>query len=138
MSRRTASIKQVPLSEVTPAHYYHAGGSPRATLDRVEQMINILRTRRICPGWKMNEEGAAATLQYFRRVVADPTVWDRSPDEDDEEQWCAMMKFFSDHGQSLDWVFDGNPLGMICSGARQSLRAATMRAGKGRRLKVAC
>jgi hypothetical protein len=30
---------------------------------------------------------------------------------------------FSNHGQSFDWIFYGNPMGMICGQAAQSPRA---------------
>jgi hypothetical protein len=41
----------------------------KAALARVEQIIDLLRTRYIREGWKIDEEGAARTLAYFRRCA---------------------------------------------------------------------
>ena len=41
----------------------------RAILARVEEIIDLLRTRHIRDGWQMDEEGASRALAYFRRHV---------------------------------------------------------------------
>jgi hypothetical protein len=42
----------------------------RAALARAEQVIDTLRTRYICAGWALDEEGAAYVLRYYRRWAA--------------------------------------------------------------------
>jgi hypothetical protein len=87
-----------------------AAASPRldyrAMLARVEQMIEILRTRYVCARWRLDEKAAACTLRYFQRMAADPPLDDH--DDDDYQQWEAVCAFISDHEQSLDWIIYGN------------------------------
>ncbi|MCC8937561.1 hypothetical protein H8A99_14035 [Bradyrhizobium sp. Arg68] len=45
-----------------------------AVLARVEQIIDFLRTRYVREGWKMDEQGAALTLEYFRRRGSRPSI----------------------------------------------------------------
>jgi hypothetical protein len=87
-----------------------------ATLARVEQMIERLRTSYVYQGWKLDEEGAERTLKYFRSMTR------RVRDNYAERQ--AAFDFLDDHGQSLDWIMAGTPVGMICRAARHSARAA--------------
>ena len=86
-----------------------------AILKRVQQMIDLLRTRHVCDGWKLDEERAERTLQYFRSRAAG------SPDDD--EEWGRVVEFVHHHGQSLDWIIAGDPGRMICRGAGQSAQA---------------
>jgi hypothetical protein len=96
-----------------------------AMLARAEQMIDVLRSCYVSEGWKLDDEAAERTLRYFRRVAADPSLLALSPGADDaDEEWHALMTFFSDHNQSLDWVFRGDPRGMICGVAAVSARGA--------------
>ena len=37
-----------------------------------------------------------------------------------------MNAFIADCGQSLDWIFDGDPRGMICKAAGHSPQAASL------------
>jgi hypothetical protein len=39
----------------------------KAILARVEQIVDLLRTRYVREGWKMDEDGAACTLAYWHR-----------------------------------------------------------------------
>jgi len=92
----------------------------RAILARVEEIIDLLRTRHIRDGWKMDEEGATRALAYFRRHVDGPRVKD---EDEDTSQYYQAVEFFRSHGQSLDWIHDGNPSGMICTLAFHSQQA---------------
>ena len=38
-------------------------------------------------------------------------------------QWEAAIAFFLDHGQCLDWIFFGDPGGMITGAVARSARA---------------
>lgn len=61
-----------------------------------------------------DQEAAAGMLTYCRdRCAGFP---------DDETAWKAALKFFGDYGQSLDWVFYGDPGSLIAAGASRSLR----------------
>ena len=52
----------------------------KGILAYVEQIVDLLRTRYICDGWKMDEDGAARTLDYFRRHVHGPAFKDQDED----------------------------------------------------------
>ena len=88
-------------------------GNARAILARAEQVVDdVLRTRYVCQCWKLDEEAAARMLRYFRRKAAG------APDNDQE--WQAVVAFCGEHGQSLDWIVQGDPAGMICSAAART------------------
>jgi hypothetical protein len=89
-------------------------GTPSETLKRAEQVIDLLRTRYVCHGWKIDEQAAERVLAYFRAGA---------PDDD---SFGPVVDFFGRHGQSLDWVFLGDPGGMICKGAAHSKQAASL------------
>jgi hypothetical protein len=88
-----------------------------AALRRAQEIVDILRERWIYleKGWEVDEAAAERTLEYFRRWAADGS--------DDDDLREAANKFLSDHGQSLDWVYDGDPCGMIRGLATHSRRA---------------
>jgi hypothetical protein len=95
------------------------GWDARAALARLEQLVETLRTRAVCEGWHPNgldEAAATRALAYFRAGC---------PEESDEDfaEREAAFDFISSHGQSLDWVVGGDPLGLICRAAAHSRRA---------------
>jgi hypothetical protein len=61
----------------------------RAILARVEEIIDLLRTRHIRDGWQMDEKGATRALAYFRRHIEGPAFKD--VDEDTAE--CSRIAF---------------------------------------------
>jgi hypothetical protein len=83
-----------------------------AMLKRAEYCIECLRTRYICDGCKVHEEGAERVLRYFRSQAAG--------EPDNAEEWQAIIDFFCSHGQSLDWILSGDPCGLICTVASHS------------------
>jgi hypothetical protein len=86
-----------------------------ATLERAEGVIERLRTY-YGAKWTAADEGAAVRiLQYVRDCAAG------LPENDDE--WGVTLDFFELHGQSLDWVFNGDPVSMIATMAARSTRA---------------
>jgi hypothetical protein len=98
-----------------------------AISERAEQVIDLLRTLHICPGWHENggldEAGAERMLRYLARFAAG----DGDPDKDDDPDWEAMVKFCSAHGIELGWILRGDPSGMIIQGvahSRQAVRAS--------------
>lgn len=96
----------------------------KAILARVEQIVDFLRTRYVREGWKIDEDQAARALDYFRRCVHGPAFKDE--DEDTAAYHQGPLEFFRSHGQSLDWVHDGNPGGLICGAAHHSKRGNEM------------
>jgi hypothetical protein len=89
------------------------GRDTKAEVARLEQAVDLLRTRHICYGWKMDESGAERALRYFRAGCPD-----------DDEEWVAALSFISKHSLSLDWICDGDVGPMICTLASRSKRAA--------------
>jgi hypothetical protein len=92
----------------------------KAILARVEQIVELLRTRHIRKGWKMDEDGAACTLAYFRRHVEGPPF---ENEDQDTTEFTKACDFVGSHAQSLDWILYGDPSSMICRLAKHSERA---------------
>lgn len=57
----------------------------------------------VCEGWSIDEAGAERALSYFKNPVVS------GPGEDDDHGFRAACDFLTEHNQSLDWVFAGNP-----------------------------
>jgi hypothetical protein len=93
----------------------------KAILARVEQIVDLLRTCYVREGWKIDEGAADRALRYFRRHVEGPPL--ENEDQDTTEFHEGVVEFVGSHGQSLDWIFDGDPGGMICRLAARSKRA---------------
>jgi hypothetical protein len=98
------------------------GWDARAALARLEQVIEALRTCVVCEGWHPNgldEATAARALAYFRAGC---------PEESDEDfvEREAAFDFISGHGQSIDWIILGDPVGLICRAAEHSRRAQSV------------
>jgi hypothetical protein len=43
---------------------------------------------------------------------------------ENDEEWEPVIAFWRDHGQSFDWLINGDPGGLICLAAARSARAA--------------
>ena len=81
-----------------------------AVVARAEQVVELLRTCYLTDeGWQLDEQRAAAFLANIRRL-----------DPEDGDALQPIVKWVSDHGQSLDWIFDGDPVTMICRGAARA------------------
>lgn len=80
----------------------------KAVLERMEQVVDVLRTRHIRPGWTLSADRAAA---YFRRHVRGPSFRD---EDEDTEEFHHAAKFLHAHGQSIYWVLFGDPSFLIC------------------------
>lgn len=91
--------------------------SPAATLARAEEIVALLRTSYIREGWKLDEVAAERALDSLRRYKP------AEGEEDDPDDVREAMDFFHSHGQSLDWIFFGDPKSMICMLAARSERA---------------
>jgi hypothetical protein len=117
LSRRAilAGAASVPALAL-PAVVAAAPTAPDATREsaivvRAEQIVDLLRTRRICEGWKLDKVRADQFLQNVRRLDL------KAGDTDLEGEIIAWAH---DHGQSLDWLLAGDPISLVCEGAAHS------------------
>jgi hypothetical protein len=102
-----AAVPVASLSMAAPA-----GNDLVSPVSRLEQAIETLRTRYVCDGWKLDEEGAESALRYYRAGCPD-----------DDEQWGKALYFLASHNLSIDWIDRGEVAALICQVASQS-RAA--------------
>jgi hypothetical protein len=116
----SAAVAAAPAVAMNSAAHEPPAIDHRAILARVEQIVDLLRTRFVCEGWRMDEHGAARALDYFRRHVDGPAFTD---EDEDTTAYHQALEFFRSHGQNLDWIHDGNVGGMICGLAGHSTRA---------------
>jgi hypothetical protein len=94
-------------------------GHPDATMvEHAERAVDILRTRNICDGWTVDEAAADRMLSLLR--ASSPA------DQEDNGAAAATIEFCEAHGQSMDWLLWGDPIGMVSSAAARSPRAAAL------------
>jgi hypothetical protein len=99
-----------------------SGLDHQAILQRFQYVLDALRTRYVCEGWRgLDEAAATQAFKYFVGLAAG------APADDDEEEFA--VRFICDHGQSLDWITSGDPNVMICRMASTSPRADGLAAG---------
>jgi hypothetical protein len=86
--------------------------SREAMVVRAKQIVDVLGTCYVRKGWKLDAERAA---QFVENVG--------TFDEDDGTcpKFRMVLDWMHDHGQSLDWLVDGDVAGLIT--ARAALRA---------------
>jgi hypothetical protein len=101
----TLAVAAMPAAAAAPAMPIR-DSSPAASVVRAEEIVNLLRTCYVREGWKIDEAAAERALAYCRKCAEDGS------DPDDERE--AAFDFFRTHGQSLDWIFDGNVGALIC------------------------
>jgi hypothetical protein len=99
-----------------------------AALARGEEIVSALRTNYIREGWKIDEDAAERALAYLRKCA--------KGGPDDSEEFRACVDFFDSHGQSLDWVFDGDRHTLFCGLAHYSARANSLANDDGELLKL--
>jgi hypothetical protein len=113
----TAAVAAPALAPGDVAVFDHA-----EALQRMEFLIKVLRAAYVREGWSVDEVGAANALTYMRAYAARPHH-DVDDDDHDDAATHAIVAFLGSHGQSLDWVFAGDPSGMISQCAGRSERA---------------
>jgi hypothetical protein len=88
--------------------------SREAMVARAEQLVGLLGRYYIRDGWKLDAERAAQFVESVRTF-----------DENDGDcpKFRMALDWMHDHGQSLDWLFDGDPSGLITGSA--AVRATT-------------
>jgi hypothetical protein len=79
--------------------------SKAATIRRAEYIVYCLRDCYVCDGWKFDEQAAETFLKNVRRTMDRPSH---------TKSFYAANDWIVQHGQSLDWVWRGEPGVMIC------------------------
>jgi len=84
-----------------------------AAIKRAEYIVEVLSNCVVDPaGYRFDRERGARFLENMRKQN-----WSRA-DKTQQE----IHDWLRDHGQSLDWVYDGDPVGMICKVAANAAR----------------
>src|SRR5882757_7734575 len=76
---------------------YVLKGKDAAALARCKLMMEALRTLYISKAWSIDEEAAARVLKYFAHGCPN----------NDGRGHRLVHAFCKEHGQSVDWLFDG-------------------------------
>jgi hypothetical protein len=97
----------LPIAAAAPAI-----DSREAMVIRAQQMVDLLGTCYVREGWKLDAERGAQFVESVRTF-----------DENDGDcpKFRTVLDWMHDHGQSLDWLVDGDSAGLIT--ARAALRA---------------
>jgi hypothetical protein len=115
LSRRSivASAAALPALAVPAVAAVNPSANDKgAMVRRAEEVVELLSTRYIRADWhdNFNKGRAAKFLQNIQQLDLE------AEDVELEEEIHAWL---SDHGQSYDWIFAGDPGGMICYVADQ-------------------
>jgi hypothetical protein len=109
------ALPAVAGTAATPSLDELAALDRAAIVARAEQMVEVLRTCHVVDGWQLDEPRAVLFLDSLRRLDFN---------DGDTAEMTAVLAWARDHGQSLDWIFCGDPGGMVCRAAAQSAAAA--------------
>jgi hypothetical protein len=96
----------------------------KQALRRMEYIIDTLATYVVAEGWHESWESgsmpkrAADVVAYFRGLAAGGRFL--------AAKEAKALAFIADCGQSIDWIYDGDPRGMICRAAGNSPQAASL------------
>jgi hypothetical protein len=102
----------LPAAALPTAAAAPAIDSREAMVIRAQQMVDLLGTCYVREGWKLDAERGAQFVESVRTF-----------DENDGDcpKFRIVLDWMHDHGQSLDWLVDGDVAGLIT--ARAALRA---------------
>ena len=102
----------LPAAALSTAAAAPAIDSREAMVARAQQLVEVLANSYVREGWKLD---AARAAQFVECV--------RTFDESDGEcpKFVMLLDWMHDHGQSLDWLIDGDVGGMIAT--RAAVRA---------------
>lgn len=83
------------------------GRNPESDAElRAIEIVGVLQQRHVRDGWLFDTKRA---VQFVKNV--------RELDPNDGDAMLPIIEWVSDHGQSLDWIFRGDPSVMICAAA---------------------
>jgi hypothetical protein len=91
-----ATVAELPAATDVTAPY---------SLDRANEMVRWLSESYVRDGWSFDAKRAARFLV---------NVQEFDPENGDCEHFRQIREWVPDHGQSLDWLFDGDMGGTIC------------------------
>jgi hypothetical protein len=95
-----------------------------ASLRRARQVVDALATTGVCDGWHFDAMRGARFIECVRRLD-----WSNG----DTEEQGEVLAWVKDHGQSLDWIFCGEPSVLICNAAAAAFRAGSSNSSARRR-----
>ena len=96
--------------------------SKDAVIARAEQIVNVLSDCAVCDGWHEHFDQQRA-MEFLDAVRKED--WSANGDEASPVAHVWMR----DHGQSFEWLYDGDPVGPICRAAARSPVAAGLPTG---------
>src|SRR6266849_8156040 len=118
LSERIPKRSRLPARKTTSQLY-------KGALGRMEQIIATLESCFVTEGWNERWQSggvmptlAADVMTYFR-ARADGA-------QENAAKEAKVNDFVAQFGQSLDWIFDGDPRGLICKAAGHSPQAASL------------
>jgi hypothetical protein len=76
-----------------------------AALRRAAKIVTVLRERPVRDGWTFDEARGERFLESMCNL---------NPKDGNSDEMTTVLEWISDHGQSLDWIFCGDPSVMIC------------------------
>lgn len=100
---KAAATAAAPETVVATAYKHNP--NTHAALLRAAEMVRILREQSARDGWTFDEARATRFLESMCTL---------KPKDGDCEEMTTILEWVSDHGQSLDWIFCGDPTVMIC------------------------
>jgi hypothetical protein len=80
-----------------------------ATIARARQIVDVLGSRHVRDGWRFDEVRAAQFLDAVHECL-----------DGDQAALHAVALWMKAHGQSMDWLFEGDASGLICKAAAHS------------------
>jgi hypothetical protein len=115
-ARRAAAKAAAP--EAIVATPYKRNSDVHAALRRAAEIVRALGERHVRDDWAFDKARASRFLESMCTL---------DPKDGDGEEMTTILEWVSDHGQSLDWIFCGDPSVMICHLA-STVTATTKRA----------
>ena len=88
-----------------------AGDDRAAMVARAEQIVEVLGTCFVREGWH-----EAFDHKRAARFVENVRMFDEH--DGDDPRFRQLLAWMRDHGQSLDWLFDGDVEPLICRAAK--------------------
>jgi hypothetical protein len=96
---RAAAKAAAPETAVATAY------DANAALRRAAKIVTVLRERPVRDGWTFDEARGERFLESMCNL---------NPKDGNSEEMTTVLEWVWDHGQSLEWIFRGDPSVMIC------------------------
>jgi hypothetical protein len=102
---KAAAKAAAPTTVVATA--YKRNSDTHAALRRAAQIVRVLGEYG-GDGWTFDKARGTRFLESMCNL---------DYKDGDCDEMTTILEWVSDHGQSLDWIFRGDPVSMICAGA---------------------